>query len=469
MDQKAGYYNEEYYKTHCGEEYERGKGWEEVFGNVADHIVREIQPHKVMDVGCAKGFLVEALRDRGTQAYGIDISEYAIAGVREDIRGCCAVGSVLEPIQDKYDLITCIEVLEHLEQNHVALAVQRLCEASDDILFSSTPSDYQEESHISVHPAEYWVEQFAYQGFFHDIQYDCSYISVQAMRFRKGSKTKMDLLREYEREIFRKQQEVTALRQSLRTSEENVRIYKDAYQEHVDQINQKLNPKIRQLEEELIQKEDVFRKALEKKTEEFTQALRQKDGQYTGMLEEYREKMQERYFQRMEEEIGRRKYYEEKYYEYAGYKDILEKNNIELEQSRTACLLLQEKHDIYYRNYNDLNNLGIRFLIRKKIDKKRVDRMLLKKGEDYWKPVFDAEFYAFRNDDIREKIGWNKKKLLQHFICYGMYEGRRANGEFDVEIYMNCNPDVVERWRFDRRAYYLHYIENGKKEGRRAI
>lgn len=468
MDQKADYYDENYYKTHCGEEYERGKGWEEVFGNFADRMVREIQPQKVMDVGCAKGFLVEAFRDRGIEAYGIDISEYAVADAREDIRKYCAVQSVLNPIQDKYDLVTCIEVLEHLEPEDIALAVQRICEMSDDIIFSSTPFDYREESHISVHPAEYWVEQFTYQGFFHDIQYDCSYISVQAMRFRKGSKTKMELLREYEREIFRKQQEVTALRQSLLTSGQNVQIYQKAYQEHVDQINEKLNPQIRQLEEELRQKESGFRKELEQKTEEFTRALNQKDAQHAVLLEQYREKMQEKYFQRMEEEIGKRKYFEEKYYEYVSYKDILEKNNLELEQSRTTCLLLQEKHDTYYRNYSDINNLGIRFLIRKKIEKRRMDRMLMKKGEDYWKPVFDAEFYAFKNDDIREKIGLNKKKLLQHFICYGMYEGRQANGEFDVEVYMNCNPDVVERWRFDRRAYYLHYIEDGKKEGRRA-
>ncbi len=38
----------------------------------------EMGPKKVLDVGCAKGFLVEAVRPRGVEAFGNDISEYAM-------------------------------------------------------------------------------------------------------------------------------------------------------------------------------------------------------------------------------------------------------------------------------------------------------------------------------------------------------------------------------------------------------
>ena len=41
---------------------------------------------KVLDVGCAKGFMVEALRDMGVNAWGVDCSAYAIGEAREDIR-----------------------------------------------------------------------------------------------------------------------------------------------------------------------------------------------------------------------------------------------------------------------------------------------------------------------------------------------------------------------------------------------
>lgn len=41
---------------------------------------------KVMELGCAKGYCVEWLRDQGITAWGIDCSAYAISQAREDIR-----------------------------------------------------------------------------------------------------------------------------------------------------------------------------------------------------------------------------------------------------------------------------------------------------------------------------------------------------------------------------------------------
>ena len=41
---------------------------------------------KVLDVGCAKGFLVEDLRSFGVDAYGIDISQYAIDCASEAVK-----------------------------------------------------------------------------------------------------------------------------------------------------------------------------------------------------------------------------------------------------------------------------------------------------------------------------------------------------------------------------------------------
>src|ERR1700675_4264980 len=72
--------------------YERSEHWMRFFGTIADHIVKDIGPRTVLDAGCAMGFLVEALRDRGVDAFGIDISEYAISQVRSDIKPYCRQG-----------------------------------------------------------------------------------------------------------------------------------------------------------------------------------------------------------------------------------------------------------------------------------------------------------------------------------------------------------------------------------------
>ena len=77
MDKAAkDIYNEKYYNSHCGQEYKRKNGWEEIFENYSDRIVREINPKKTLDVGCAIGFFVESLYDRGVDAYGIDTVSY---------------------------------------------------------------------------------------------------------------------------------------------------------------------------------------------------------------------------------------------------------------------------------------------------------------------------------------------------------------------------------------------------------
>src|SRR5215218_4972349 len=102
-------YGRYYYRHDCGIPYERNDHWLQFFGRVADAIVRDLRPTSVLDAGCAMGFLVEALRERGVEAWGIDVSEYAISQVHESVSEYCTVGSLAEPLPRRYDLIVSIE------------------------------------------------------------------------------------------------------------------------------------------------------------------------------------------------------------------------------------------------------------------------------------------------------------------------------------------------------------------------
>ena len=229
-------YNEEYYQSHCGEEYVYNDSWKKFWGNVAEFIIRTINPKRVLDVGCAKGFLVKELRDRGIEAYGIDISEYAISQVDESIKEFCQVGSALDELGSGYDLITCIEVLEHLPIGDARHAIRNICEAADDVLFSSTPYDYKEKTHISVRPVEYWSEEFYYNGFWHDLEYDATYISVQAMRFTKGKKTIEEIIRQYERMYFRNLSELFNVRLLLNDSNKKIEEIESQNPEKISEV-----------------------------------------------------------------------------------------------------------------------------------------------------------------------------------------------------------------------------------------
>ena len=544
-------YDESYYKSHCGNNYERNNGWEEIFARHAGFIRKELNPQNVLDVGCAIGYLVEALRDQGTDADGIDISEYAISQVREDMKPYCKVQSVTSPINKKYDLITCIEVFEHLEAEDIPVAIENICNSANRILFSSTPFDYEEETHISVHNPEFWVEQFAYNGFFHDVKYDASYISVQAMLFRRADKNEIDLIRDYEAALFQKHQENVSLRHQLTISRENVELYKTAYQKHTDMINEELNPKILKLNDELNKiknkKDEDIKKCAEEydgiignqkieyenaiellkteyedaikrlknenenainrlknesenaikrlKTERDQELMEQQtmyDKRISKLKKEYdgliskrnaecdtrigKQKKEcdqkinemEQHFSRcLEKEVKERKYFEDRFYLHKEEQKELKCLRIENLQLKDTCAALRESEQ--GNTIKFLTFTSIKSLIREKLRLKKENKYLLSLDKEYWNPVFDLTFYTDNNPDVKQVFGNDEKKILHHFICMGMVEGRRACAGFDVNMYMAYNPDVVEELKYDTRQYYLHYIACGYNEGRRAI
>ncbi len=206
-------YDAFYYAHSCGRPYQRDEVWLNFFASVAERIVSDIRPTTVLDAGCAMGFLVEALRDRGVDAVGVDISEYAIQQVRPDIHPSCWVGSLLDPLPQKYDLIVCIEVLEHLSPSEAEQVIENFCQHTDDVLFSSTPFDYKEVTHCNVQPPDYWAELFARRSFFRDVEFDASFLSHWAVRFRRTREPIARVVAAYERRLWRLEQDNRARRE----------------------------------------------------------------------------------------------------------------------------------------------------------------------------------------------------------------------------------------------------------------
>lgn len=91
--------------------------------------------------------------------------------------------------------------------------------------------------------------------------------------------------------------------------------------------------------------------------------------------------------------------------------------------------------------------------------------------------VFDADYYSNHWVDLKNVYGKNKDALLNHFINFGMKEGRQAISTFDVYTYRNNYADLRKEFdtkkdtitREDLPKYYKHYITNGYKEKRKAI
>ena len=465
MSYNSTAYNEDYYKSHCGECYERGNGWEEIFAKQAEIITRDFQPKTTLDVGCAAGYLVEGLRDRGVNAYGIDVSDYALSIVREDIKPFCHKQSATEQIKGKYDLITCIEVLEHLESDAIREAIKNMCHATETIIFSSTPFDFGEETHYSVNQSGYWCEEFAANGFFHDLDYDCSYIAVQTMVFRKRNVGVRELVRTYENKFFNLWNQCCILRDKNNLSTARIADLDRGNIEHA-QVIYDYEQRIKQLEE---QSKNEYEKLEEQSKNEYEKLEEQSKNEYEKLKDRHVKLIQAEYEKRdvlcCKLEVLRE---EKQFLESEFQKCIDEKNSLQGENAAITQKYAEEfAKGIYF--YKDMSQAGYLHCLKAAYVYKRHTKKLLKKSLSYWLPVFNPVEYAEINPDVVAKVGNKDEKLLHHFIEYGMNEGRRANYIFDIEVYMRYNRDVVEKWNGKRRECYLHYIENGCKEGRRAI
>ena len=80
--------------------------------------------------------------------------------------------------------------------------------------------------------------------------------------------------------------------------------------------------------------------------------------------------------------------------------------------------------------------------------------------------IFDAEYYASKYSDLKEAYGSDEEALYQHFINYGIKEGRVMNPVIDVVKYREQYKDLQAVFGDDWDAYINHYFTYGVNEHR---
>ncbi len=104
---------------------------------------RNFRAHRSLDVGCATGYLVEVLRERGIDAEGCDLSPFAIEHAAPGARGHLRVANLFTglPWSDgEFDLVTVLETLEHLPPDRVPVALAELRRVCGAYLYATIPS-----------------------------------------------------------------------------------------------------------------------------------------------------------------------------------------------------------------------------------------------------------------------------------------------------------------------------------------
>ena len=168
------HYDEDYYLRgpQTGKSNYENYGWKpDLTLPMADHLKRVLHikdDDTVLDFGCARGFLVKALRMRGVEAYGCDSSEWAVANCDEGV-----TPFITQEIPDgRFDHIIAKDVFEHIQPPQLAgilvtllgsmrkslLAIVPLSAREDDPYLR--PEDNADPSHAIRWPLEEWLSFF---------------------------------------------------------------------------------------------------------------------------------------------------------------------------------------------------------------------------------------------------------------------------------------------------------------------
>jgi SAM-dependent methyltransferase len=143
--------------------------WEEKI----PYLLHRARPRRALDIGCAKGFLVEQLRAHGVESFGVDISEYAINAAPDSVRPFLRQADICQqqlPFADgHFELVTCLELIEHLPEPELPLREIARILAPTGLAFFSTPSPDEEEekqdvTHCSIFSFDQWTERFGRCG-----------------------------------------------------------------------------------------------------------------------------------------------------------------------------------------------------------------------------------------------------------------------------------------------------------------
>jgi polyprenyldihydroxybenzoate methyltransferase/3-demethylubiquinol 3-O-methyltransferase len=125
---------------------------------------KQIKGLRILDVGCGGGLLSESLARLGAVVTGIDLAQKSIEVAKrhsqldkstQNINYRCISIQDLANANEKFDVVCCLEVLEHVDNKAEFIANLAKCTADGGSLFVSTINRTRKSYAIAIAGAEY--------------------------------------------------------------------------------------------------------------------------------------------------------------------------------------------------------------------------------------------------------------------------------------------------------------------------
>jgi SAM-dependent methyltransferase len=143
------------------------------FETLANILKAKWNPRRVLDVGCAKGFLVYALRNVGIESYGVDVSDYALSQSPRETRPYLTrvnLESDKLPFSDAhFDLVIALGVIEYLKNYKNMLSqITRVIQHNGIFMMKTIYKTRTSDKYrVNVHNKGFWITQLESYGFHH--------------------------------------------------------------------------------------------------------------------------------------------------------------------------------------------------------------------------------------------------------------------------------------------------------------
>jgi glycosyltransferase involved in cell wall biosynthesis/SAM-dependent methyltransferase len=175
------WYDRDYFETGRKSNWDRGYSWQ-VFGNLfrdtATYLLDLLpEAESYIDAGCAKGFLVRALREQGKDAWGVDGSPWAIEHADEFARPFLLHADVAALELDRsFDVVAAFNLLAHLTEEQALAFLARVRPHVNTAMLATVPTmkpgeemaDNRDPSHVTRQSREWWAEVFLRAGWRQD-------------------------------------------------------------------------------------------------------------------------------------------------------------------------------------------------------------------------------------------------------------------------------------------------------------
>lgn len=133
--------------------------WKDKANDWVNHLA--VANKKVLELGCAKGFMVKDMRDAGVDAYGMDVSSYAIGECESGMSQYLYTGNATDLSQfsnKEFDIIISFRLLECLSDSDVT-SVMNECKAKGKkqihvVSLNANSTFYQQRT------VQQWIDDF---------------------------------------------------------------------------------------------------------------------------------------------------------------------------------------------------------------------------------------------------------------------------------------------------------------------